>query len=120
MHAPSAAACCSTDAQNNSPEPGSASSPWPHTLMRTRLFHLGDSRWYTTSKRAGRSGKSTAVTSTRHLNWVLTWSRRKYMSGMRCSGVVYSVGSWNPGSVWADIDGPCVAIVMNLGTVLIR
>jgi hypothetical protein len=46
------------------------------TLILMRLFQRGDSRMYTTSKRAGRSGKSTAVMSIKHLNWVFTWSRR--------------------------------------------
>jgi hypothetical protein len=49
--------------------------------MRMRLFQRGDRMWYTTSNRAARSGKSTAVTSIRHLNWVLTWSRRNLQPG---------------------------------------
>lgn len=48
--------------------------PWPCllTLILILLFQRGLSMWYTTSKRAGRSGKSTAVMSIRHLNCVLT------------------------------------------------
>ncbi len=47
------------------------------TLILILLFSFGDSKWYTTSKRCGRSGKSTAVMSMRHLNCVFVWSRKK-------------------------------------------
>jgi hypothetical protein len=61
------AGVCSTLARLPSPaHPCAAGSV--RTLILILLFQRGLSRWYTTSKREARSGKSTAVMSIKHLN----------------------------------------------------
>ena len=65
-------------------------------FTRMRRFSLGDSRWYTTSKRRSRAGQSTAVMSMKLMNWQRSSSRKNVitLTMSRALAVTMLVMAW--------------------------